>query len=297
MRITNKMIASRMLATITRNRALSAKLQIDIATTKKVRRPSDDPTGVVQLQRMKSLISRNEQYVRNITLMRDFMTNSSAALEGASEHLQQAKDIAIQASSGTMNSDGRKALSKQVDQIIDLMVDVGNTKYKNRNLFAGTLTTGVEPYSRSGDTITYNGNAQNMDAQIGFKMQLTYNKTGDQVFNPAGGIDVFSELVALKNGLNSDDVNAIQNSVTNLNKAIDQTVAASAEFGVLQDRLTSTEELINNENINYADTISRIQDTDMVKTLVDSQIVSNAITSGLKTMADVVQRSLVDFVS
>jgi len=297
MRITNKMIATRMLATITGNRALSAKLQLDIATTKKVRRPSDDPTGIVQLQRMKSLISRNEQYVRNLTLMRDFMTNSSAALESATEHLEQAKSLAIQASSGTMSTDARKTLSKQVDQIIDLMVDAGNTKYKNRNLFGGTLTTGVQPYSRSGDTVTYNGNDQNMDAQIGFKTQLTYNKTGNQIFNPAGGVDVFGELVALKNGLETDDVNAIQNSVTVLSKAIDQVVSASAEFGVLQDRLTSTEEFINNENVNFADTISRIQDTDIVKTLVDSQIVNNAITSGLKTMADVVQRSLVDFVS
>ena len=297
MRITNKMIAANMLARVADNRARAAKLQLDIATTKKLRRPSDDPAGVVQLQRMKALISRNQQYSDNLNLMRDFMTNSVAALDGVLEHLESAKEIAVRASSGTIGTEARQTLSQQVDQILDLIVDLGNTKYRNRYLFAGTLTQGDAPFTRSGDNITYNGNTKGMEGQIGFEARIVYNKTGDEVFSPAGGTDIFATLAALKQGLEADDDTAIQNSIDSLNSAIDHIISVSSEIGVLQDRLDSTEQLIESENVRFADTVSKIQDTDVVQALVDSQLMTNAINSGLQTMANLVQRSLVDFVS
>ena len=62
MRITNKMIATNMLSTIQRNRQMMNEAQLNIATTKKVRRPSDDPVGTLKIQQFKILISRNERY-------------------------------------------------------------------------------------------------------------------------------------------------------------------------------------------------------------------------------------------
>ncbi len=62
MRITNKMIATNMLSTVQRNRQMMNEAQLNIATTKKVRRPSDDPAGTLQIQQFKILISRNAGY-------------------------------------------------------------------------------------------------------------------------------------------------------------------------------------------------------------------------------------------
>ena len=45
MRITNKMIAGNMLSAVQRNLQMMNEAQLNIATTKKVRRPSDDPAG------------------------------------------------------------------------------------------------------------------------------------------------------------------------------------------------------------------------------------------------------------
>ena len=65
-----------MLSAVSTNRELSAKLQLDIATTRKLRRPSDDPAGLVKMERLKTLASKNEQYVKNMTLMNDSMNAS-----------------------------------------------------------------------------------------------------------------------------------------------------------------------------------------------------------------------------
>lgn len=297
MRITNRMMANNMLATISKNRELAADLQLDIATTKKVRRPSDDPAGVMQLQRLRGLVGRNNQFVKNITQMRDFMNNSTAAIDAAIEHVQDAKDIAIQASSGTVSVEARASLATQVGQLIGLVSDLGNTKFKGRYLFGGTLTTGTAPFTRAGDVITYNGNTKDIEGKIGYQTKMTYNKNGQELFDPTGGPDIFGELAALKQGLEANDEDAIQQTVSTLNSGLQHLISVTSEFGILQERLTSTEEIVENENVNFADTISKIQDTDVVKAIVDSQVLENAINSGLKTMANIVQASLVDFVS
>ncbi len=297
MRITNKMIATNMLSTIQRNRQMMNEAQLNIATTKKVRRPSDDPVGTLQIQQFKILISRNERYLKNITQIRGFTTNSEAALQAVSEDLARAKNIAIQGGSDTVTAEARQSLAENVDQLIDNIIDHGNSRFKGRFVFGGTQTTGTKPFTRSGDIITYNGNDADIKSNIGFDTQVTYNKSGADVFAPAGGVDIFAELVALKQGLENNDTNAIQNSVDELGSALDQVTSLSAEFGVIQNRLTLTEQLIETENINLADFLSKIQDTDILEEIVNLQVLENATTAALRVVAEVIQTSLVDFVS
>ncbi len=297
MRITNKMIATNMLSAVQRNRQMMNEAQLNIATTKKVRRPSDDPVGTLKIQQFKILISRNERYLKNITQIRGFTTNSEAALQAVSEDLARAKSIAIQGSSDTVTVEARQSLAENVDQLIDNIIDHGNSRFNGRSLFGGTQTTGTKPFTRSGDIITYNGNDADIKSNIGFDTQVTYNKSGADVFAPAGGVDIFAELVALKQGLENNDTNAIQNSVDELGSALDQVTSLSAEFGVIQNRLTLTEQLIETENINLADFLSKIQATDILEEIVNLQVLENATTAALRAVAEVIQTSLVDFVS
>ena len=291
------MIAKNLLSTVQRNQQMMNKAQLNIATTKKVRRPSDDPAGTLQIQQFKVLISRNEQYLKNITQIRGFTTNSEAALQALSEDLENAKSIAIQGSSDTVSAEARQSLAQNIDQLIDNMIDQGNARYKGRFVFGGTQTTGTKPFTRSGDVITYNGNDADIKSNIGFDTQVTYNKSGKDVFAPSGGVDIFAELVALKQGLENNDTNAILNAVDGLGGALEQVTSVSAEFGIIQNRLTLTEQLIETENINLASFLSKIQDTDIVEEIVNLQILENATTTALRTMADVIQTSLADFVS
>lgn len=297
MRITNKMIAQNLLSVIEKNRSLAADLQQDIATTKKLRRPSDDPSGVVQLQQYNVLLSRNEQYQKNITQISGFVTDTMANLDAISDRLQEARDIAIQGASETLNAEARAGLAATVDQLIESVVNLANGKYRDKYLFAGNLTTGNVPFTRSGDVITYNGNDGKLQGKIGFEAKVDYNKSGTEVFAPAGGVDIFSELINLKQGLENNDTDAIHATIDTLKQAVDHVVNQSSEMGGLLNRLDLTSQMIESENINLADKISKIQDTDMVKAIVDSQILETALNTGLKTMSRTIQVSLVDFVS
>lgn len=296
MRITNRMITRRLLATITMTQVRAAELQLDLATTKKIRKPSDDPSGLNQAERFKVMKSRNEQYSKNITQIRAVSSTASAAVDSLTDLLDRAKTIAIQGASDTVDADARLSLAKNIDQIIDDALDLGNTKFNNKSVFGGTLTIGVQTFTRSGDVITFNGNSKSIKGQIGFETQVSYNKTGEDLFDPTGGTDIFATLVALKQGLEANDTNAIQSSIDALGRAISQTTSVSAEFGVLLNKLSRTEELIESENIRLADAISKIEDTDIVGTIIEFQRFENAITTGMQAMARTIQTSLIDFI-
>ncbi|RMF63549.1 MAG: flagellar hook-associated protein 3 [Calditrichaeota bacterium] len=296
MRITNRMIARNLLASINSNRSLASKLQLDLTTTKKIRRPSDDPSGVVQIQKFKTQIGRNEQYQRNINQISGFLTSSAAAVDRATDLLERAKEIAIQGTSETIDAAARAAMAKDVDNLIDNMVELGNTTYNGRFVFAGTLTSGAAPFSRNGDQVTYNGNEGRIKGKIGAESELAYNKTGTEVFQPSGGVDLFDALITLKQALAADDTDTLQASIDTLDQGIKQTISVSAELGSVQDRLDLTQQTLENEKIRLADFLSRIQDTDVAGTIVNLRTAQNAITTGLRTMAETIQTSLVDFI-
>jgi flagellar hook-associated protein 3 FlgL len=291
------MISMNLLSTVDRNREMLSELQLDIATTKKVRRPSDDPAAVVQVEKYNTMISRNNQYKKNITQITGFLDSSTTALDQIGDILQEAKQLAIQGASESTSPEARQSIASHVDQLIDSAVGLANSRYGDRFVFAGTLTVGTEPFTRAGDVITYNGNEKDITGQIGHKTNVIYNKTGTEVFDPAGGTDVFSELINLKQGLGSNDTDAIQSTIATIDSAFDQVTEKSTDLGVLRGRLNLTEQIIENDNLNFADFISKIQDTDVVEALVNTNILENAVTTGLKTMSQTLQVSLVDFVS
>lgn len=296
MRVTNKMISQNLLHSLSKNREQAAELQQDIASTKQLRRPSDDPSGLLQLERFKSLQARNEQYLRNVTHITGFVQQSAAALDNIADAIEQARQTAMQGGSDTLSAEARAGLAAQIDNLINTLVDLGNTKFKDKFVFAGTLNVGAAPFTRTGEVVNYAGNNNDLRGKIGFDSEVVYNKTGSDVFNPAAGVDIFKTLADLKAGLEANDSNAIRDAGAELERARSQVLNVSAELGVLQNRLSMTERAIENENVSLQTFISQIQDTDLAEAVVNFQTLENAITAGLRATADVIQTSLVDFI-
>ena len=296
MRITNKMISRNLLATLTKNRQRASELQMDIATSRKVRRPSDDPGAMIQIERINRQISKNDQYTRNINQASGFISASMTAMDSLSEQLGEAREVALQGASGTLNADARASLASVIDQLIENTLDLANTEYNNRHIFAGTLTT-TRPFTRNLDVITYNGNDKPIEGKVGPDSQVNYNMTGSDIFNPAGGTDIFQALIDLKQGLENNDDAQIEAAVGTLDGAYKQVINKTAEIGALQNRLDLTEEMIASKNLSLSERLSEIQDTDVVEALVQHEILENAILTGLKTMSQTIQTTLADFVS
>lgn len=295
MRISDKMISQNLFSNVNRVREQMVELQTDLATTKKLRTPSDDPIGYFQVTSFKNQIARNEQYLQNIGRITTRLDETSALLDSAVDFLSEAKSIATQGASETTDAESRSALAAQIEQIMQSVKEIGNAKHNGKFLFGGTDTVGEPPFQESGGGIVYTGNDGKIQNQIGEGLGVIINKTGEEVFQPDGGVDLFDTLQRLKEGLEQNDTAAIQSTIDELGTGTEQLLSVSSEIGALQNRLTLTEDLLTQRNLDMSEFVSSIEDTDVVEASIEFQQTQNAYQFGLRSFSDLVQTNLLNF--
>jgi flagellar hook-associated protein 3 FlgL len=136
MRITDSMRFNTMVSNLNNSQADYSEISEEIATQKKVNRASDDPaaaTRILDIQRGKAAI---EQYKQNMQISTSWISATETTLSSACDMLKTATGIAL----GSMGADAatRANAAANVQDIIDSMRSLANTKLGDRYLFSGT---------------------------------------------------------------------------------------------------------------------------------------------------------------
>lgn len=174
MRVTQKMRQDSMLASI--NRAYDRMAGIDMQ--RRITKPSDDPSGAEQLVRLRSLITRNEQYQANVASASRWLTYSEAALGSAADKVRSVRELALTAADDSNSLEG---IAEGLDAILEDMLSQANAEHGGRYLFGGSQ--GAEaPFRRNGDIVTYHGDASELSTAISSGLSLRYNLPGSAVF-------------------------------------------------------------------------------------------------------------------
>jgi len=140
MRITTKELHRNMLNTINKRYGDLADLQEQLATGKRLRRPSDDPVDVSNDLQLKSRQRELSQHKKNIEDSISYMSITETAMDSSNTLLQRVRELSIQAASDTLSSKERVYLNKEVEQLTRQMVALVNTQYKGDYVFGGQQT-------------------------------------------------------------------------------------------------------------------------------------------------------------
>lgn len=292
MRITEKFLSEKVFSEIVRAREKMNDIQLDIATGKKFRKPSSDPTVFLQSAKFKHTFSRNEQFVRNIDNIVQRIGVTTTALNQAYEIVVKAKQIAVQ---GSFDLKSGKSFAKNIDQLIDELLSIANTEFNNNYIFGGTKIKGEPPFVRQENEVVYQGNQGVIKNQIGPGVLIEVNKPGSKVFTTPAGTDMFNTLNTVKKSLENGNSDEIQNIIKQLDEVADHILSVSSEFGVLNNRLELAKDFLNNQNLNLANAVSKLEDTDLTKAAIDLQNARNVYTVGLRSFSELINLSLLDF--
>jgi len=140
-------------ATVNRNvqRNLSTRysnmvnLQEQLATGKRLRKPSDDPIDVANTLNLRTKQVQLKQYKRNIEDGLAVMGVASSAMTSMNEMLHRMRELAVQAANDTNATADRQYIQQEVDQLSRQMLSVINTQFKGDYIFNGTQSK-VPPY-------------------------------------------------------------------------------------------------------------------------------------------------------
>ena len=141
MRITAKVIQNNTLSNINTNKLLQDKLSTQMATEKKINRPSDDPVVAIRALRLRTNVSQVTQYYeKNAPDAESWLKITEDALTTVSEVIT---DMIKQCSSGAnekLTSEDRNAILDALKSLRDEVYATGNADYAGRSVFTGYRT-------------------------------------------------------------------------------------------------------------------------------------------------------------
>ncbi|MHB0946326.1 MAG: flagellar hook-associated protein FlgL [Sedimentisphaerales bacterium] len=190
--------------------AAMTKLQEQTATGSRINRISDDPSSAYQVLGLNSQTRYLQNYLDNIAQTSDTLGVVSNVLGNMTSSITKVQTELTQISSGTYSQDSRERLAEGINDVLEQMVSLANTRSMNQYVFSGGKTT--EPYAvtRSNDEITsvsYQGASQSQNIEVSQSVQATLLYAGEDLFSSSSrSAPVFYGDTGAANGSGTSNV-------------------------------------------------------------------------------------------
>ena len=157
------------------------KTQQEIASGKRINKPSDDPAGLRDALSLRTSIARSNQFVRNVDNNRIYLQSGESALASVNTNLVRAKELAVQAMGGLATAESRGYAVTEFNQLISSTFESANIKVKNQFVFAGTAFR-TQPFDQSASGAVYLGNSDRFEIGVGTNTNTDFTLTGSETF-------------------------------------------------------------------------------------------------------------------
>ncbi|MGD9301405.1 MAG: FlgD immunoglobulin-like domain containing protein [Desulfobacterales bacterium] len=138
MRVTNSMMSNTITRYLMQQSERLYKVQEQIATQKKINRPSDDPAGMRAILDYRNKIATVDQYLDNIERGTTRLEFTEITLDVVDDLIGVTRGISQQEAGGTNQS--RALAAEQVKDLYNQMVELANSKNGKNYMFSGHQT-------------------------------------------------------------------------------------------------------------------------------------------------------------
>ncbi|MBI9014606.1 MAG: flagellar hook-associated protein FlgL [Clostridiales bacterium] len=140
MRITNNMMTANLLYNVNKNLEYMSKKQDELATGKRIHRPSDDPVLASKVLARRTDLSELEQYDKNTRDALGWMEITEKAIEDNGNVLQRIRELTVQAANGTNTAEDTQKIKLEVESLKTQLVSNANSTFAGRYIFSGFET-------------------------------------------------------------------------------------------------------------------------------------------------------------
>jgi flagellar hook-associated protein 3 FlgL len=315
MRITNNMVSDRVIADLQARYGAMADTQLQISTGRRVNQPSDDPTAAAQERLRLSELSGIQGSQSSVASAQTALNSSESSMEGIRSVLSRANELALAGANGSLSQADRTTIANEIDQLIKSAKDSMNTKVGDSYIFSGTKSDTAPYADATGDAYQGDGGALLRDGGAGVVLQTNPSfvpvggsasvpLTADAVLgngSAAGDgrvLDALTQLSAHLRGGSAGDLQAIQSTDLQAIKA-NQTAVSSAisAIGAMSNRATAALSRLSDLEDTATQSIDDLTGVDLAKAITDYSAQSAAYQASLKVGAQIIQPSLLQFLS
>lgn len=296
MRIATNSASESVLVQIQKLAERQSRLQTQVATGQRIFQPEDDPSAVGRLLGLDVERRRIAQYSNNASRALEVSQASYSGLQDVKKISDRAGELAT-LGAGTASPDAYKAYAKEVNQLIEQAVQLGNTKFRNDYLFAGTAVT-TKPFAETrnvaGDitSVTYAGNANQAEVQLSESSSIA---PGTNNATNTGLRDFINNLVTLRDALNSGSGAAVSAAQPSLETSENMLVNSLSEHGAIELRIEVNQKQQQTRADDIEKLVSSEADADLSTTVVKLNQTSLAYEAALSSASKILNMSLLDY--
>jgi len=259
--------------------ATNARAQTDamqeLSTGKRINSAKDDAAGLAMSETMTAQIRGLNMAIRNANDGVSLLQTAEGAMIEQTNMLQRMRELAVQASSDTVDNDAKGYLNTEFSALKDEINRIGaNTQWNGKALLDGTFV-GSAATSASGAVYSFQVGANAGDAKIA--ITIGDMRTSSTVSGAVLGLSVINSVGIASAASAGAALSAITTALNNI-------AGQRAKIGAAMNQLTYAADNLTNVSQNTTDSRSRVMDTDYATSttaLARTQIISQAATAML----------------
>jgi flagellin-like hook-associated protein FlgL len=112
----------------------------DIFTGNKVNAPSEAPSLAVTILNSRHSLFEIEQFNTNLGAASQWLNSSESSMQSIVDSFKRAKVVAEQMATGTYDTSQRRSTASEVENILEQIISLSNTRVNGRYIFAGSNT-------------------------------------------------------------------------------------------------------------------------------------------------------------
>jgi flagellar hook-associated protein 3 FlgL len=117
-----------------------------MAMQSRIKNLRDDPMAASHSTRYQSKLVRLARYSRNIDDVKAGLSMAESKLNDSVQRIQRIRELAVQGANGVYTKEDMAAMGQEVDQLLEEIVDLGNSRNGLGNTLFGGFESKVEPF-------------------------------------------------------------------------------------------------------------------------------------------------------
>ncbi len=291
MRITENLLSERYLYNQNRINEKKLKMQSQITNNTKLEKLTDNVGNSLEAIKLDSTIRKIETFQKNIIYAKDYLSIATDSIENIADETQKIISQIMKADNA-LNSSNLASVTQSIKLSLRAIVDSLNEKRNDMYLFGGT------DFSDTPWSIDSNGrafrNSTNVTGEI--KVQITQN-IKDTINITGNKIEETDLINTLNDILDSLEANSVPDGTLKqrLNNAYNSIVNLQSINGEKLIRLDDISALLEKQLLNTQELLSKKQDIDPAKLIVDLQYQDYVLQLSYKLAATILPKSLLDY--
>lgn len=293
------------LATVDRLARLQARIdsaQAEIATTKKLNTPADDPIAWARASALRREDRSGEVLARAIDAGARRLTATDTALEGITNIVQRARELALQGNTATSAPADRAVIASEVRELAEQLAGLADARGSDGERLFGGAGADRPAYARDAAGImVWQGTGRAPSIAVGDALVATGIEGPDAlgVTDAATGAEnLFATLDGLAAALVEPDrllrAPALEKALAGIDGHVDRLADARATAGARLARLDAEAYRLDRTSLATRSDLSRLEDLDMVAGIARMQRLVTVLQAAQGSFAKTANLSLWD---